>query len=173
MVLNLVLCKYMNNSFINHLIHKHAYTLNHPLISKEDYVSACNHATLKAKKHFVKDYNVKFNTYAYYKYRKEINILNKQLTKEKDVMQYDSDIHEQLYDDSIVKNYDILSSFKQVVREFDDESKLLIVGKLVHGKTYNELSKTIGYSKTTLGKKWKKIKPELLKRMRSQMDYEQ
>lgn len=162
----------MNNSFVNHLIHKHAYTLNHHLICKEDYVSACNHATLKAKQHFVKDYKVKFNTYAYYKYRKEITILNKQLTKEKDV-QYDYDVHEQLYDDNIVENYDILNSFNQVVREFDDESKVIIVGKLIHGKTYNELSKTIGYSKTTLGKKWKKIKPELMEKMRLQMDYEQ
>lgn len=157
----------MSDKFINFLINKHAYMLNHHLFNKDDYLSACNHATYKAKKQFREDFKVKFNTFAYYKYRREIDNLNRQLTKEKNNVKY-HDLHEQFHWDNTVENYDIMNTFNNAVSEFDYESKELIIGKLIHKKTYKELSKTLGYSTTTLGKRWKNIKPKLQEKMSEQ-----
>lgn len=154
--------------FINHTIKKHAY-IRKGIVDKDDYVSACNFAYAHAKKTYDASKGAKFNTHLYYKMRKEITIVNRYATKhsaiemvEKNVSCFDSTL------DCI--DEDVRLCFDETILLYDEFNRSFLVEKLIHKKTYAELRDVLGYSKTTLSKKWKILIQDFREKFRDNLE---
>ena len=124
------------SAFGKYLLNKHAYNLKDPIITKKDYLSACRYAHLKSKKTFDKSRGVKFTTYEYYKIRREIDYINKHITKHKNILPLEN---ENMYIDDINNNIMIRYSFHKILKKFSLDSQSIIIDKYVNYMTFKEI----------------------------------